>query len=631
MSDLHVLLSNSAQTPSRIAESNKSDVGDMFADLRSFPPRGFLLSEDGNLDDIGKRLLGGRDYWQLSRDWLTTFTRESGLQDMLSINGYGVWWSRNCLKFIPGLSKYGNIFANIDLLTALREETRPSQIYTHGEDQALFKVLAQIYPETPMQEAREQFRARQPKRRASRRLLLLLARIAWSFVGLLYLLICRPEIGFFSNTNFIRLRDGESSSRFEDAYMGDIAAAIAERGWSHVFIERYGWNASWRGLIARGLFYPTDFLILLTKFRVHVFGLQDPITKRWIRKWNVSESQITENLNYNGVSLSSTILPLVKNQFSVVLPSLESIYNIWLWLLKIWRPKVLFINCSYCESALPAIIAAKHLGIRTIEQQHGVIGKYNMTYLIPDEISLISQQPLCDSMIVWGAWSKRLLVESGVYNERQVYICGSPRIDRLLGSLPSPEVTKRALMIETNRSVALYTSNLLAEGVRGEILDGLSSVSDMNHVFWLVKLHPREDTRLEWEESIASRNIHNAKVIKGDYDFYTLLGACDIHVSLSSTTILEAALLGKVNLGLDIDNMIDPVGFSDVNAYKSIAPNMLGTEVSGLLKDTSKLSVLRREQRQFANDWCLFDGNSLSRIVAIVETALQVSDNTQMG
>jgi hypothetical protein len=312
-------------------------------------------------------------------------------------------------------------------------------------------------------------------------------------------------------------------------------------------------------------------------------------------------------------------LPLIKEEFVRGMPSFESLIRLWRRILDLWKPKVIYLNNSYGRAALAPIIAAKASGIPTVEQQHGVIGKNHFAYLIPKGLDNGTEFPLCDRMAVWGSYTKRLLTAAGVYEPHQLAICGFPRIDRLLDSLPSREETLNRLGISVDASVVLYTPNKFAQAFTSDILDSIQRTGASSNMHWVIKLHPAVRTKDTWEAAIRQRQLERVQVVDGAMDFYALLAACDAHVTFASTTLIEAAVLGRPNVGIRTPSTTDPAGYSDADAYLPVPPHQLGPVVTRLLEDQEWQAGLLRKQQAFADDWCLHDGNAVDRIVALLE------------
>jgi hypothetical protein len=146
----------------------------------------------------------------------------------------------------------------------------------------------------------------------------------------------------------------------------------------------------------------------------------------------------------------------------------------------------------------------------------------------------------------------------------------------------------------------------------------MAEVSDPR-IFWLIKLHPREQGGDLWRQDIERLGIERVLVLQGGHDFYALLRACDIHASFASTTLVEAAALGKVNLGLSVERAPDPAGYSEAGAFVPVEPPSLGRVAAALLRNQDELARIRARQAAFAADWCLHDGKALQRIVETIE------------
>jgi hypothetical protein len=606
---LHILTPRSQQTPAGLAK--QAAPGDRVADLRRFPPLAYEVGADGTCRDITDRLAPERDYWTVARDWLVEFTAKTGLQDVLSIQGYGLWWTHVAQQFVAGLTELGNSFAWIDLLHALCAELQPDRVLVHGQHPASQHLAREICGGAQVEVRAEEAPAPRRRTRIPRHLGLLAARLLLSLAYLVYSLLRRPQILLLSNTNLLRETGLGAKRRPRDVYLGEVEAALRARGWRLAVAEMYGWNASWAGLAARGFFFPSDLVVLLGSLAWTKIGVHRRVVRKWRQRWAEIQPSLAPHLRYRGYDLAPLVEPLVAREFTRDVPRLEVMVGVWRRLLGLWRPRLLYVNNAYGESQMTAIIAARLLNIPTVEQQHGLIGRNHLAYLVPRQLEARTEFPLCERMLVWGAYTRRFLVGACVYEPDQVAVVGFPRADMLLRELPPRAETRARLGIADGAQVVLYTSNDFAETQRAEILDSIRQAQSPD-VHWLIKLHPRIKTRHLWAAAIQERGLQTTQVLEGEFDFYALLNACDLHVSFASTTLIEAAILGKPNLGLDVPHVADPGGYAEANAF-------LGAAVRNLLADPARRARLLAEQKAFAEDWCLHDGKSVERIVAVLE------------
>ncbi len=618
---LHILTPASSQSPASLAKASLAVEGDLVADLRAFPCLVHEIQAGQVCVDVTANMLAAPDYWAVARQWLTEFTERTGLQDALEIEGYGFWWTLIGPKFVPAMSELGNLFAWIDLLAAIHERAKLSSIVVHGQHNSIMYLVDQICRGIKVQIRPGTAHYAPDKAQSPRKIGLLIARVLLGLLYLIYALFRRPDVCFFSSTNQLRKTITGTKQKLRDVYLGDVAQALQARGWRTTSVEKYSRSASWSRLWARGLFFPNDIMFILSAPALHKLGLYRRTARKWRQKWQSIQPSLAPHLRYREYDISPLLLPLIAHEFNHHAPNLQVIVALWRRILRIWRPKLLYINVSYGRSATTAIIAARSLGIPTIEQQHGVVNRDHIAYLAPRHLELNSQFPMCDAMVVWGDYFRRLLVGAGAYTSEQIAVCGFPRADFLLGNLSPRSKTLAQLSIPPDARVVLYTSNKLAQGLVSEILDGIQSVADAE-TYWIIKLHPAETTRDEWETAMHQRQLQTARVLQQELDFYALLAACDVHVSFTSTTLIEAAILGKLNLGLDIAHIPDPVGYAEAGAFLPVAPGQLGPTACRLLHDAAQREALLREQKAFANDWCLHDGKAVERIVCFVEATI---------
>lgn len=620
---LHILTPRGGQPPTALAMGGMASAGDLIADLGRFPASAWKVGDGQVCTDITADLLPPSDYWAVARQWLIDFTDRTGLQDALAIDGYGFWWTLNGQKFVPAVSEIGNVFSWVDLLTTIREQFAPDLVIIHGQHDSIVHLAGQIFAGVPIHVSPAATAQRAAKSAVPRRPGLLFARVLLGITYLLFSWIWHPDICFLAATTLLRETTDGTKTRLRDVYFGDVIQALQTRGWRTVVVEKYGVNASWRALLARGFFFPNDLVFLLSAPAWQKLGLYRSLAVKWRRRWEAIQSSLAPHMVYRGYDLSPLLLPLLAREFNQHAPNLEIMVRLWRRILKLWRPRLLYVNDSYGRSAAPVIIAAKNLGILTVEQQHGVMNRDHIPYLVPRQLKRQVEFPLCDRMIVWGDYVKRLLVSRGVYRPEQVVVCGFPRIDVLVGDLPPREQTLAQLGIPREAQIVLYTSNLVAQGLMPDILNSIRDLPNSPKVYWIIKLHPREATSELWQAESERRQLGTVKVVQNEIDFYALLAACDVHVSFTSTTLLEAAILGKLNLGFEVPQIPDPVGFAEAGASLPVTPTELGSMVHRVLADSELREELLRQQKSFATDWCLHDGRATERIVSLIEAIVK--------
>ena len=617
-SKLFILTPLSKKDRFSLADEGAVDIGDLIVDLSGFPHVVWEIGPNRAYTDITDKLLRIPDYWAVAEDWLSQMTKRTGLQDKLQIDGYGFWWTLNSLKFEPGVSDFANCFAWVDLLDAIKTQIKVGNIIVRGRHDAIVDIVHQIFKKGDVEVVHEKGDPTKKKKARRSRSGLRLFRILLGIVFVIYASFRRPCICFVSSTNLLRTKTSGGKRKLQDVYFGEVDAAIRQRGWRIAYIEHYGTNASWRGILARRFFFPTELIGRIGSLLVRSIGHFRRVVGMWEGRWFGFQKSLHFFMTYKGYDLATLLMPLIRKQFMILAPTIEIHVKLWRAIFGRWKPKILYINNSYGSLTLPAIVAAKSLDIITIEQQHGIIGKNHKAYLVPRGLSESAKVPRCDYMLLWGDYAKRLLINSGAYTDLQLGVCGFPRIDLLKREMTPRSVTLAALGIPVQAQIVLYTSNVIVQHLYLKILDSVEE-GRASSVYWIIKLHPGEKTRPLWQDAIQRRHLGQVRVVQEEVDFYELLAVCDVHISSVSTTIIEAAVFGKLNIGLDVAYIPDPVGYEESGAYLAVAPDRLGKTVLTLLRDTSRKDKLLQLQKLFASDWCRNDGAAAECIVKFIE------------
>ena len=409
---LHLLTPNGQRDPAFLLAHDRAQPGDTVVDLQRFPPLAHAVQPDGTLADATAQVAPGHDPWRAARAWLVDFTAATGLEELLALDlhgrRYGFWWTLNAMKFVPGISNLSNTFAWIDLLHGIQQRGEATgkpidRLILHNAvgDTHLDHLAREIFPDAQISTEADA-PAPQPKL-PPRRPGLLAARALLGALGILLGMIWRPQLLLFTDTNYLRPTSTSGREKLGDVYLGEVNQALRKRGWRTWMVEKYSWHASWRGLLARGLFFPNDLLFLLAAPVLFRLGLYRRTARRWRQLWTEHEASFTPHMRYRGCDLSPLLRPLLRREFLQNAPNVEILVRLWRWLLARWRPRALVLTNGYGRSAQVAIIAARSLGIPTVEQQHGLIGRNHFAYRVPRELASNTIFPLAERMAVVGA------------------------------------------------------------------------------------------------------------------------------------------------------------------------------------------------------------------------------------
>lgn len=250
------------------------------------------------------------------------------------------------------------------------------------------------------------------------------------------------------------------------------------------------------------------------------------------------------NKKYN-IEILDNILLKERIDFNYIniIKSFNANYLIYKFLLKVYKPELIFVNCHYCRFGL--IYASNELGIKTIEIQHGIINEAHFAYR---SILAINQKYLPNILLSFGE------NEVSLKNKliKKVFPIGSFYLEYL----------------ENNFTI---DNNLLKITEQYQYVVGVSLQDqewEMNIIFEFFIECAKEDKNILYiliprKRKIFSKKLPSNMIVYSDLDCYNIILHCNIHSTLYSSCALEAPSLGIPNILIDIE------GFSSMY-YKNI-------------------------------------------------------------
>lgn len=262
------------------------------------------------------------------------------------------------------------------------------------------------------------------------------------------------------------------------------------------------------------------------------------------------------------------------------------------------------------------VLTARRMGIPTVYLQHGHI---------PNDREAIAGAS--DQLLVWGASSRRRLVELGIQADQLIEV-GAAQYDGLFGTGAAPDTGSIGGVIsDGSRKVVVYTS---APASRGESEDdyvqACTAVRDaaiaLPEVEFIVKLHPSENPRLWRALRRGSRGAGLRVIVR--CDTAALLSRADVVVTRFSTTGMEAAILGKPLVTINLTGGPDHAPYADGGGALGVrAAAELVPAIRRVLRDPETRRELEVSRERFLRDtFVARDGLAARRAArAILETA----------
>jgi UDP-N-acetylglucosamine 2-epimerase len=212
--------------------------------------------------------------------------------------------------------------------------------------------------------------------------------------------------------------------------------------------------------------------------------------------------------------------------------------KVYTWLLRYLRPDfVLVPNISH----FALVAAAKECRIKTIELQHGfVASRSHVSYSWGEHVvKYKSRLPLADRFFVYGTYWKEQLMQKGFWQEEELRIIGSFRIDNYRS-------IKQQRVKSDNMCTIVWTS----QGIHTQdAIDFMVKFVALAHkqvkYKLIVKLHPALETnKTPYEVGLQPDDYIQIYLGNEEPTTFELIAQADMHISISSTCHYEALALG---------------------------------------------------------------------------------------
>jgi UDP-N-acetylglucosamine 2-epimerase len=275
------------------------------------------------------------------------------------------------------------------------------------------------------------------------------------------------------------------------------------------------------------------------------------------------------------------------------------------------KPNVLMVLSEGIIPTKVAVAVAKRSGIPTLLLlQLGMLGKnYECPTFLADKIS------------VPGDFIKDLVLNCGVDEER-IVVTGRPTYDALIRAEERFDKVGicRKLGLDPSKKILVYcTENLPLTETQKMAYAICNAVKGFLDVQFVIKVHPSELSLSIYDTVLKLVGI-KALVTK-DANIYEVLYICDLMITGYSTTALDAMILDKPVITLNLTGLKDPIPFAESGAAIGVysEKDFERTIKNGLYDDSTK-EKLRRDREKFVYEQTyLHDGKATERIVDLTE------------
>jgi len=366
-------------------------------------------------------------------------------------------------------------------------------------------------------------------------------------------------------------------------------------------------------------------------------------SKRLQRKWGYLEGNpsFKELFRYKDISLWDTLKDELKSRFYTYFPSF--IKDIETSKRVIERENidavVILDEAGFRNKAL--LVATHPQKAPTLVVQTGVMAVKNLFLeygCAPGELEdSPSKRPLIpDKFSVYGNGSKDILKKAGYSLYGGIIVTGQPRYDILAraSEIYDSEKFRHNLNIEPDKELVLIASQPSTTFGNMDIFlrKVLHALKGDPKILIAIKPKPhRSNAQEKWYKQLAEDMGVEVVVLPRNSDTNEALYACDVLLTFYSTVALEAMILGKPVVTVNLTNQPDPVPYAQSGAalgvyrVEDIAPTVRKAWDD---PETRKRLELGREKFLYEQFYKL-DGQATKRVVELIYRMIEERKQTK--
>lgn len=302
-------------------------------------------------------------------------------------------------------------------------------------------------------------------------------------------------------------------------------------------------------------------------------------------------------------------------------------------MIKLEKPSIIVMTDNVAQGYYLPLVG-KMENVPTLAIQHGVYDLQDINFVnaeggMSGGINPL-WRPITDKIAVFGDSSKDLFVNYGSYSPDKVVVTGQPKIDYLAQADKIFDKNKlyNKLRINPNEKIVVWTTQthaLTLDENRKNISCVYNTVKLLKNIQLIIKLHPDEDQKapLYKENKLIKPMIIAAK----DADTNELLYACDTMITKNSTTALEAMILNKPVIILNLAGQPDHVPYAESGAAAGVYKEEdLLTTLKKLSYDITFRKKLEDDRKRFVYEYAFIpDGQASKRVVDLIMQMIEES------
>ncbi len=231
----------------------------------------------------------------------------------------------------------------------------------------------------------------------------------------------------------------------------------------------------------------------------------------------------------------------------------------------------------------------------------------------------------CTKVAVMSPYAKSVFSKLG-FNSDNIIITGQPRFDELFNPKFTKSEVYKKIGLSSSYNIALLASPVFATLENGAMkrrifIEGVAKAfKPYENTKLIIKLHPGLEEQInDYQVILNSINYENAIIVK-DFDVSSLLTSCSIFLSNFSTMAMEALILDKPTVIVNIFNDSEYYPFVSSGAAIGVSNiNDLGSTVQRITTDHLLEQEMKQSRETFVREHAYKDdGNASKRVACLI-------------
>ena len=272
------------------------------------------------------------------------------------------------------------------------------------------------------------------------------------------------------------------------------------------------------------------------------------------------------------------------------------------------KPDIIVVVNDLTLFGKAAVIVGQKMGVASLRISASVVPPNQ-------QIPLVS----ADFLAVSGEAIKEVYAQSGM-PEENIIITGNPRFDALFKRNWFKERTKTfaKYKLDPNKKLIVYTTQPIQE--REKLLNAVfSTLKKLPEMQLIVKLHPSESALL-YNQMMDLIKLNNAIIVE-DIEIYELLNAADCVLTSFSATGLEAMMLDKPVISINLTDEPDRMPYAESGAALGVYhEDELAPAIMSALTDDAVRDKLKVGREKFVERYNYkMDGQAAERVIDLFD------------